>query len=159
MLSRSQLARLARISTDATAALRESGGGAVQIRINDAVAAGRLGAQYKRRAEAWFPEARADLLERMRDNVPQPDVDWGAYDAALETWEEAGENGEKPDPKDFETLKPLEFGFGDFGSVWFDVDLTGTVDGLPVTKKTRVTLASNARPYEVVLDATFDETF
>ena len=159
--TRSRLEQLERISTEATAALKQHGDDTawVQVRINDAVAAGRLGAQYKQRTEAWFPGALTDLLDRMRNDVPQTYIDWEAYEDAIESREEAEEKLEKPEPKDFERQKLLEFGFGDLGSVWFDVDLTGTVDGQLVTKRTRVALASDARPYQIIFDATFDETF
>ena len=57
------------------------------------------------------------------------------------------------------------FKVGGFGSIWFDVNLTGDVDGSPVTKKTRIALATNmieytqGEPLDIVLDATFDELF
>lgn len=160
MLSRSQTNILEQISADATAALKEDGDSSFRARINYAVKEGRLGAEYKRRTEAWFPGALEDLLNRMRNNIPRTYVDWEAYVDAVESWEEAEEKiGEKPDEKDFEWHKVLEFGFGDLGSVWFDVDLTGTVDGQLVTKTTRVTLSSDERPYDIILDATFDEVF
>jgi hypothetical protein len=57
------------------------------------------------------------------------------------------------------------FKVGGFGSIWFDVNLTGQVDGVSVTKKTRVALATDmieykqGEPIDIVLDATFDATF
>lgn len=54
----------------------------------------------------------------------------------------------------------LRFRHGNLGSVWFDTNLTGGPGG--ATKKTRVALNPNPAAdgsWEVMLDATFDETW
>ena len=91
------------------------------------------------------------------------------YAAALIAWEDSfDEDGLHPEyiepPHETEFLSPqmLEFGVGSLGSVWFDTELEGFVDGASVTRMTRVTLHSSAgpvQPYRITIDPSDDAPF
>ena len=57
--------------------------------------------------------------------------------------------------------KAPQFCGGTFGSVWFDVDLTGGAENYHRTKQVRVTPVKDEETGEwnIILDNTFDETW
>lgn len=125
-----------------------------------------LGEKYYRRTAEWLSGATRDLDARVK--VDQTLHDCDAWEAAYDAWADASEETNGPEPREADYTKTgrLEFGVGSLGSIWFDVDLTGQVDGVAVTKKTRVALDPTpqlndltARPFRVMLDATFDDEF
>ena len=142
--------------------------GLITFEANEYVASGGMGEEYRSKTDQWLSGALADLCDKMKTTQDLPDDE--AYESAMEEWEELLDNDEDaPEPIERNFTKPalLKFGVGMMGSVWFDVDLTGTVDGHPVTKKTRVSLdprrqiidGDKSAPIRVVLDATFDDKF
>ena len=160
----------------------------LELVANDYVTKGGMGELYRSRTMQWLLGATDHLFEKMKVKQQLPDMD--AFYEAYEAWEvknhffwtnptrlkkntpffnmQEAEDDHVEEPREEQFLKEqfLEFGVGWMGSVWFDTDLTGTVDGVSITKKTRVSLdpteqisGNGNAPLRIVLDATFDERF
>ena len=69
---------------------------------------------------------------------------------------------EPPHEGDFLAPQTLAFGVDSLGSVWFDTELEGYVDGTCAKRMTRVTLRTSdgpAQPYRITIDPSNDLPF